>query len=576
MTAQTGDRIERFARLTAAVRSILRRGKVFKGLAGRSAELEAGLEVIDRKRSDLRGSLWILILGGTGVGKSTLLGALAGREIAPVSPRRPTTTKTTLYAYEGTGLAPLSGLPVGGWNLVTHREEPLRDKVVIDPPDFDSAVESNRPKLLSLLDVSDLVITLVDREKYKDQALFELLARHRAGKTFVHVVNKLDLGVPPEVVADFKAVLGRAGFGGQDVFTISALDVLKSRTSGRAGEAFPAVEGAIFAGAGDFQGLERLIAEELDQVRIREIKRANIESLLRELVSGVRKALGEDVRGRLARFSGRLGRTLTEGAGGLKTLYTHAVLRPGGRERADSLRNYLRALEASGFSGVFGIYLSLSEKLRSLSGRGRPRAVDGLEAQTLAAERARSTSTEAVSNGLAGLRGEILAAARETGLDESALASETVKENLSPGRLTDAVSTAVGRRLRALTEEAALPGKGRARNFIYNLLPTLCLLAIPAYAGYALWTGDAFMGTATDVALMCVLAAAVLCVLQGFLVERSLRRGTARVLAELEGEIASSVEGFLEGRLLPQCRSLLEEAEEFLSELEDIVRDLGT
>jgi energy-coupling factor transporter ATP-binding protein EcfA2 len=346
-------------------------------MAASRATLEGGIEGMDRARAGLSGGLWILLLGGTGVGKSTLLDALAGKDIAPVSARRPTTVRTTFYAHREASLGPLGEVPAGAGELAAHSIEALRDKVVIDPPDFDSAVDANRRRLMPLLDAADLVVVVADGEKYRDEALYELLARYRGEKAFLFVMNKLDLGLTDDVRDDFRAALEGAGFDSPRMLAVSAREAFEARVSGREpGDA-----------AGDFAELERIVAEELDRARIREIKEANLAGVAAHVLAAFEGAVGADARERLEGWCARC-RGIASGVSmSLTERFSRAVLGARGKPHADELRTYLHGLQLFSFGGVFGVYLALSEKLRSLLGRAWSRPVDRIEARALAEAR---------------------------------------------------------------------------------------------------------------------------------------------------------------------------------------------
>src|SRR6185295_17196772 len=91
-----------------------------------------------------------------------------------------------------------------GAQRAPHRRVTLRDKVILDAPDFDSTVRENEARFRRALAAADLVVVLATAEKYADADLFRLLEEHRRGRTFVFVVNRLDQGIPKEVVEDFR------------------------------------------------------------------------------------------------------------------------------------------------------------------------------------------------------------------------------------------------------------------------------------------------------------------------------------------------------------------------------------
>ena len=71
--------------------------------------------------------LIVAFLGGTGVGKSTLLNRLAGKEIARTGVVRPTSKEVTLFHHESIRIAHLPRLPT---------DTPLSYQVVLKLPLF--------------------------------------------------------------------------------------------------------------------------------------------------------------------------------------------------------------------------------------------------------------------------------------------------------------------------------------------------------------------------------------------------------------------------------------------------------
>ena len=123
----------------------------------------------------------LALVGGTGVGKSSLLNAIAGTTVSPASPRRPTTSSPVVWLSrsarpEMAGL--LAWLDIDPASTVEHERESLGRVAIIDLPDLDSIDTDHRRRVEEVLPRVDAVVWVTDPEKYNDAVLHEaFLAR---------------------------------------------------------------------------------------------------------------------------------------------------------------------------------------------------------------------------------------------------------------------------------------------------------------------------------------------------------------------------------------------------------------
>lgn len=176
----------------------------------------------------------VALAGATGSGKSSVFNALAGQELATSGVRRPTTSHA-LAAVWGAGAN-----PVLDWLEVQRRHEltGAEGLVLLDLPDHDSIVVEHRVRAERLVARADLLVWVVDPQKYADAALHDRYLRELAGHGDVTVVvlNQSDRLTPDEVtacLADLRRLVAEDGLTGARVVAASArtgqgLDALRT------------------------------------------------------------------------------------------------------------------------------------------------------------------------------------------------------------------------------------------------------------------------------------------------------------------------------------------------------------
>jgi len=156
--------------------------------------------------------LIVAFMGGTGVGKSSLLNKLSGRAIAKTGVERPTSREVTLYHHQSVSLKQLEDtFPLQNIQVSQHQEEANKQVVWVDMPDFDSTEEKNKDIVMQWLPYVDVLIYVVSPERYRDNKAWQLLLAEGASHAWLFVMNQWDRG---EIVQyeDFKQQLAKAGF----------------------------------------------------------------------------------------------------------------------------------------------------------------------------------------------------------------------------------------------------------------------------------------------------------------------------------------------------------------------------
>lgn len=224
-------------------------------LRERVAELRA-------RESRLDDVLAVALVGGSGVGKSTLLNAIAGDQIALTSAMRPCTARPVVYHPPGTEL------PFEDWESVPRSA--LEHLVLIDTPDSDSIQHAHRERTIEVLKQCDLIMLCASTEKYLDEATWSLLRPLRGQRVMVCVETKA--GSHVSVREHWMARLKEQGFSIAGYFRVNALRTLDRKLS----------DSQELAEEFDFPELDQFLSRELSRERIARIKRSNVAGLLRK------------------------------------------------------------------------------------------------------------------------------------------------------------------------------------------------------------------------------------------------------------------------------------------------------
>lgn len=177
----------------------------------------------------------VAFAGSTGSGKSSLFNAVSGLEIAQVGVRRPTTSKPTACVWGDGGEEFLTwlGVPIDNrtWResaLDGADEEPLRGLILLDLPDHDSTAASHRYEADRLVGMVDMVVWVVDPQKYADFSIHSRYLRKLAkySNNMLVVLNQVDRLNPEQQKATaqhLESLLQADGLEHADVKLVSAV-----------------------------------------------------------------------------------------------------------------------------------------------------------------------------------------------------------------------------------------------------------------------------------------------------------------------------------------------------------------
>jgi len=177
-------------------------------------------------RQALGGATVVALAGATGSGKSTLFNALSGEQVSTPGVRRPTTGVAHATVWGEPQHALLDWLQVPRRH--THAPDPARDGLVLlDLPDHDSVRLENRLEVDRLVELVDVLVWVLDPEKYADAAVHDRYLRPLAGHagTLLVVLNQADRlpAVDLETCrADLRRLLDDEGLADAALLTVSA------------------------------------------------------------------------------------------------------------------------------------------------------------------------------------------------------------------------------------------------------------------------------------------------------------------------------------------------------------------
>ena len=240
LTAQfagPADRAGLPARLSALAR-LVRAGWARRGPDGfGDALLADASNVLDRADQRLMLSsvhTVVSLAGGTGSGKSSLFNQLAGADFSTVGVTRPVTRDAHACVWGVAGSGPLLewlGVPrryrYARSSALGRGEQSLEGLVLLDLPDHDSVLGHASDLVDKLVGRSDLMVWILDPQKYADAAVHQRFLVPLAGHSEVVavVLNQADVLTPAQIddcMQDLRRLLDTEGLTEVQILITSA------------------------------------------------------------------------------------------------------------------------------------------------------------------------------------------------------------------------------------------------------------------------------------------------------------------------------------------------------------------
>jgi GTP-binding protein EngB required for normal cell division len=240
LVADIGGRAERteLSVRLAALDQITQIGAARIGPDGFREELVAdAADVLSRAGQRLRLSSHhtvVALAGGTGSGKSSLFNQLAGTDFSTVGVTRPVTREAHACVWGMAGAGPLLewlGIPrrhrYARASALSTGEQSMTGLVLLDLPDHDSVLGHATDLVDKLVGLSDVMIWVLDPQKYADFAVHRRFLVPLAGHSEVVavVLNQCDLLTPTQIeecVQDLRRLLDSESLRDAQILVTSA------------------------------------------------------------------------------------------------------------------------------------------------------------------------------------------------------------------------------------------------------------------------------------------------------------------------------------------------------------------
>jgi GTP-binding protein EngB required for normal cell division len=196
------------------------------------AEARRVVDQADRRLAISGSATVVALAGATGSGKSSIFNALSGTALATVGVRRPTTAHAMACSWGDESAEDLLD-----WLQIPRRHaletDPAMDAaldglVLLDLPDHDSTELDHRMEVDRLVQLVDMLIWVVDPQKYADAAIHDRylkpLSQHADVMMIIlNQVDKLTVKQRTQCLNDLRRLLDSEGLGKVPVVAVSAV-----------------------------------------------------------------------------------------------------------------------------------------------------------------------------------------------------------------------------------------------------------------------------------------------------------------------------------------------------------------
>lgn len=175
---------------------------VAQARASRSRLLDQLQDHLLPRLRELSAPAIVVVAGSTGAGKSTLVNSLLGAEVSQAGVLRPTTRRPVLVHHPDDADLLADHPVLTAVEVVTHERVP-RGIALLDAPDLDSVLESNREAAHRLLEAADLWLFVTTAARYGDALPWQVLeGAMERGASIAMVLNRAPADSLPTVRGD--------------------------------------------------------------------------------------------------------------------------------------------------------------------------------------------------------------------------------------------------------------------------------------------------------------------------------------------------------------------------------------